>query len=394
MMNHFRFKFVSLVFVFIAGLTVHTQANAAAPVSKEWTMLLFLNGHNNLDSFGHMNMKQMQSVGSTNDVNLVVQWASLKNKNTKRVYVKKGSYDVIQDMKPVDMGDYQQLIEFVRWGVANYPAKKYFIAVWNHGNGWHIMNNEIRPTDISYDDLSGNQITTEQLGLAMTESAKIIGHKVDMYGSDACLMSMFEVAGEMADSVSTFVGSQEVEPGEGWPYDTFLKAWTAQPTMSSNDLGILLSKEYLKAYSAGGSYSTQDVVFSALDLTKLPGVYTALSSYKNDLVIAVQKDPNAIRGLAGSTQDFTYTDYKDMLHFSKLVASSSLVMPAKQADLENAMKSLVISNDVSSNYRNATGISVWLPTSQWTYDTYKDRYNQLQFNKATGWGEFLKLLAD
>jgi len=76
-------------------------------------------------------------------------------------------------------------------------------------------------------------ITTKQLGQALKESAAIIGHPVDVYGSDACLMAMAEVAHEMADSVNVYVGSQEVEPGAGWPYGDFLKLWTAKPTATA-----------------------------------------------------------------------------------------------------------------------------------------------------------------
>ena len=32
---------------------------------KEWTALLFLNGHNNLDEFGEMNLNQIEEVGSS-----------------------------------------------------------------------------------------------------------------------------------------------------------------------------------------------------------------------------------------------------------------------------------------------------------------------------------------
>ena len=52
--------------------------------------------------------------------------------------------------------------------------------------------------DISYDDVSGHVITTEQLALAMGEIQKITGNKVELYGSDACLMAMAEIAGEMS----------------------------------------------------------------------------------------------------------------------------------------------------------------------------------------------------
>ena len=110
------------------------------------------------------------------------------------------------EFKDCDMGDYKNLVDFVKWGTDNFPAKHYFVAVWNHGSGWHfqdakIKSGEVSINDISFDDNTGHAITTEQLGTAMAEIKLHIGRNVDIYGSDACLMQMLEVAGEMKNSV-------------------------------------------------------------------------------------------------------------------------------------------------------------------------------------------------
>ncbi len=145
--------------------------SVVAAEQKEWTFLLFLNGNNNLDDFGTLNMNQMETVGSSDKVNLVVQWASLEHRTVRRVLVKKDNdprnvtSPVLENMGMVDMGDHRKLAEFIRWGVTNYPAKKYFVAVWNHGSGWHRMERVRRggvaAQDISFDDFTGNLITTE-----------------------------------------------------------------------------------------------------------------------------------------------------------------------------------------------------------------------------------------
>jgi len=53
-----------------------------------------------------------------------------------------------------------------------------------------------------------------QLGDAMYKASQIIGHPVDIYGSDACLMSMPEISTQMRNAVDYFIGSEEVEPGD------------------------------------------------------------------------------------------------------------------------------------------------------------------------------------
>jgi hypothetical protein len=376
--------------IFAISLTLFISSIASAAQMKEWTVLVFLNGHNNLDSYGTLNMNQMKEVGSSDQVNILVQWASLKNKQTRRVLVEKNNWKVLETMKPVDMGDVNELVNFVKWAHANYPAKKYFIDMWNHGNGWHrVQSGEMKPTDISYDDVYDSKITTEQLGEAMAEVAKITGHKVELYASDACLMAMAEVAGEMKDSVSYFAGSQEVEPAEGWAYNKFLAPLVKNPTMNGGDLAKILSTEYLKAYS-GGIYGTKAVTFSAYDLSQYDKYTEAVKGLADELK---QLDNAGLQTAAvaiDDAQSFASYDYKDFKDYMMLLGKG--IRAETLANVSKAQKDLVIANDVSKSYSKAQGISVWLPSSQYDWSDYGDRYMGLQFSKATGWGEFLNLV--
>lgn len=379
------------------------SANAAAPV-KEWTFLVFLNGHNNLDTFGAQNIRGMEEVGSTDKVNIVVQWASMANKTTQRLLVEKSkdpskvTSHILESLAPVDMGDYKELINFVEWGAKNFPAKHYFVNVWNHGNGWHLQSlngspTDFRPTDISYDDKTGHHITTEQLGQAMQEITRVIGHKVDVYGSDACLMAMAEVATEMADSVEYFVGSEEVEPGQGWPYSTFMRAWNQMADSSPREVAKLLSKQYLAAYS-GGIYGSQSVTMSAMDLSKLPAFNASVGNLSAELLKMNAADFTKALKTAKASQAFSNADYKDLGDFLKKMNLS--MVPQTQAaaisNVQSALGNLVISNDVSSSFKSAQGVAIWIPTSSYEYSGYAQRYEGLRFNKDSNWGSFLKVL--
>ncbi len=379
---------------------VHASSAADATPQKEWTFLLFLNGNNSLDDFGAMNLNQMEEVGSTDQLNLVVQWASLKKKNTQRLLIMKDNdttnvtSPVVEDMGLVDMGDYKNLVSFVKWGVEKYPAKHYMIAVWNHGNGWHLMNagSDFHASDISYDDNTGHKITTEELGLAMSEAAQIIGHKVDVYGSDACLMAMGEVAAEMKDSVSYFVGSEEVEPGPGWPYSTFMGRWASNSTASAKDVSTYLSEEYLKAYT-GGIYGSRDVTFSAMDLSKFGPLVDSVKALNNSLANLSPADMTTTKAAAYGTQAYTLSDYKDLSDFAthlqgaKIQLDSNVLQSVKQS-----VQDLIVSGGGTGVFAASKGISLWLPTQSSQLSAYHDRYSKLQFNLATGWLGFLDMV--
>ena len=128
------------IILFSLLFSFSTWANSG-PV-KEWTFLVFLNAKNSLDRFGDLNLKQMEEVGSTDQVNIVIQWGSLARPSVKRMLIQKSTNPneitspVVEDLGAVDMGSEAEFLRFLKWGAEKYPAKKYFVDVWNHGSGW------------------------------------------------------------------------------------------------------------------------------------------------------------------------------------------------------------------------------------------------------------------
>ena len=364
-------------------------ANAAEKEKKEWAILTYLNGFNSLDSFGYADMNEMEKVGSTARVHVISQWASLKTKQVKRVYVNKDNDPnnvtsaVVENLGQADMGDYRTLVEFVKWAAKNYPADHYFINVWNHGNGWHFTGNgPIHTTDLSYDDLSGNHITTEQLGVAMAEISKELGKKVDLFGSDSCLMAMAEVVGQMKGSVDHFVGSEEVEPADGWPYDTLLTRWNEGGAKTPADVAAILTKAYVDSYNNG-----RGATLSGMNLVNYP----ALANAVRDLATEIKTLPAASRKKAldavGRTQYYELSDYKDLGDFvDQLAGDASIGIRAETlAAVKSAIGTFVTANHTTTDLARSQGVSIWLPESSWEFDSYRDRYKALTWNGDTAW---------
>lgn len=374
----------------------------AAPL-KNWTFLIYINGNNSLDYWASENLRAMEKSGSDDQVNIVAQWASLSRGTSVRMLVQKSTdpsqvtSPILQDLGYVDMGNYQSLQDFIKWGVENFPAQHYFIDVWNHGNGWHYLVADSRnfttfsPNDISWDEISGNHITTEQLGQAMSYAAGIIGHKVDLYGSDACLMAMAEVADEMSDSVSYFAGSQEVEPGAGWPYAELLSRWQATPNASADVVAKMLADEYVKSYQ-GGSGGTMQVTFSAFDLSKLPALNQAISALGKNIQNLNATDRKKVHEAARETQSFADRDYGDLIDFTGKLKKANIpaLNPDVIANVTDTANQFIIANYDTTYYSAAHGASIWLPVSQGDLQTYLKRYKGLKFHEHTLWGDALE----
>ena len=359
-------------------------------------MLVYINGNNNLDDFGLMNLKQMQQVGSSDQLNVVAEWASLAATDTKRVYIQKDptaatiTSPIVETLPILDMGKKETLLDFIKWGVDHYPADHYFIAVWNHGTGWHISDQGkgVKITDISYDERSGNHITTEELGETMRTAAQYIGHKVDVYGSDACLMAMVEVAQEMQTAVETFVGSEEVEPGEGWPYDLFLQRLEKNPTATSREVGSYLVDAYNDFYTARG---TDGATLSAIEMAQLPALTQSLSALKDSLV--VRTDFTSIKSAGENATRYASNDYVDLTDvldgmatgFTKSDTASVAIASVK----EQISKTVISAKSTSIK---AAGIAIWWPTTQSEFSELSARYKGLQFDQAAHWSDFLQKL--
>ncbi len=379
--------------LFILATILFFSFRAFATESKDWNFLIFLNGINSLDSYGALNINQMEEIGSNDKMNIIVQWGSLSRSGVQRLLIKKDkntsavTSPVVQNMGAVDMGDWHQLVDFANWAQDQYPAKHTFIVVWNHGNGWHRPNFVIK--DISFDDRTGHSIKTEELGQAMQEIASRLGHKVDIYASDACLMGMVEVADQMKASVDYFIGSQDLEPGAGWPYNTFLQKWQAQPTASALEVSKLLSHEYKAAYT-GGIYGNDSATMSVFDLKFMDDYHQAIKNFTAEMVQISSAKKSAVVQALKDSKYFAMTDYRDMMDFTNNLMASSLIKKTGE-DLKAAHNKLVVAND--QNQDNVThGLSIWLPSDLSEYERYSERYENLEFNKNTKWKDFLQQL--
>lgn len=376
--------------------------HAAEPV-RDWTMLVFINGNNNLDTYGAFNINQMETVGSTDKVNVVVQWASMAAPSVKRLFIKKDNdintvtSPVVQDMGAVDMGDYKSLVDFIRWGAANYPARHYFVDVWDHGGGWHLTaqakSSGVHIKDISWDDKSNHFMKTEELAEAMQEAAQIIGHPVDVYGSDACLMGMAEIADQMGDAVGTYIGSEETEPLKGWPYDILLTKWNALDSATGNDIAKILVPEYVNAYS-GGEFGTENATLSAFDMTKRGEFNAAVKTFATAVRKLEKPARDKLLAASQTAQRYTDSDYADLLDVLANISAAGVDGLGRDEtnQLQAATKGFVIASAATASLAKSQGLAIWLPTDNYTYSSYSARYNAMHFQADTGWGDTLALL--
>lgn len=362
-----------------------TPELAAAPM-KEWTLAVFLNADNNLDPFGVEDQEEMSRVGSNDSLNIV----SLIDRERGPAcinYIEKGKINKIKDMGELDMGDYHQLINFMKYIKENYPAKHYALTVWNHGSGWKGKNENAVVRGISYDDSSNNHITNAQLSVALKEINKVLGQKIDIVEFDACLMQMVEVGYACKDYCDYIIASEEVEPGKGAPYDDILKG--VKKGMNPAAFAKNWVKEFTGSYN-GGSQGNDESTQSAINCADFNALTDALNGFAKTTMSG--KYARYFISALRKVQKFEYPENIDLIHFIELVQAQTKSDEAMKTACEKvltAAKKLIIANGFTGySTKNAKGLAIYLP-----FDfKVEAKYKTLSFAKDTLWDEMINVL--
>lgn len=412
---------------------------------RNWTIMVYLAGDNNLDSAGVVDLNEMKTVGTTDQVAVLAQFDRAGNKGeTIRYCLKKGTpltKDAVQKLGETNMGDPKVLEEFVHWGVTSYPADHYLLVLWNHGAGWDDANlyqgdvfsgsappvsrksqpvvtrgavagvkpiafaqaraglsrtrralfsttvaAAVKQRGIAFDDQAQDFLDNIELKKVMTRIKKKLTHKIDILGMDACLMSMAEVAYQMRDTADYSVGSEETEPGDGWPYDRILKALAAKPTMAPEELSKSIVSQYLASYK-----TSDNVTQSAVKLVALKPLAKAVDGLAKTLTKALvdAASRSALITARAQAQEYSrpYDDYCDLLDLCTLL-ETKLADPAVRAACvavkQAAAVAIVATGYMGSAVANSHGVSLYFPKRR-----LSPLYKKLDFTKQSAWDEFL-----
>jgi Clostripain family len=374
------------------GWTV--QKSVGVQPRKKWTVLVYINGANDLETYGVLNMNQMEKVGSTADINIVTQFKRIGGRydstngdwsDTRRFYVRRDGDDpninsyLLSQRTGVDMGNPTTLQEFINWGVETFPAEHYNLVIWNHGAGWRSVKVSKTTRGVSYDDTTSNHIDTIALPGAIVHPE---GKKWDLLTVDCSLMQMIEVLYEWRNTADYIVGSEESPPGEGYIYDVTLGKLAANPSMDGKTLGIHYADD------AGTRFANQyGITQSVIDTTKVAPIVSALNSLGATLMSLKTTFGTEISLARDEAQSYEYPENKDLLHFlDRLeVRVNDAELKQKTAAVRAAAKAAIVHNVTTKQFTpSSQGIAAFIPTP--------NRYKIIDIEQANGFGQRFSLL--
>lgn len=235
---------------------------------KDWTILVYMAADNDLSPFAFWDLYEMEAgyqsglraAGSTLKSDVIAQLDLPGNTGIERIHLFQRPEVYDSRLTEADFRRFtraqiasptvQKLTEgaagsagpneaarfenFLRWGVRNYPAERYWVIVWGHGQGWAPTVEEQprvagefrsrRFGGLAFNDSQGTRLDIPSLrrSLARVQATELGGRPFDVYASDACLMQMVEVATEVSETSRFVIGSTQVANYLGLPYRRIL----------------------------------------------------------------------------------------------------------------------------------------------------------------------------
>lgn len=404
----------------------------------DWTYMVYMAGDNNLSAAAIEDINEMESVGSSARVNVVVQAEfspiyspevpGLKGRDGIDIGLGGGTLiplntqptvrgRIIRDFNTgvisspltsvgsnLDMGKAETLEAFIRWSKQNHPARHYALVLWSHGDGWKVRRDVggIVSKGALADDSSGSFMSVQDIAGAIKNS----GIKLELLNFDACLMAMYEVAHAFSGLADYLVASEEVEPSQGDDYTALLTGLQTDPAMSAESLGKLITRSYREYYLNDAGFRDDAVTKSLVKLSAIPSLQTAieaLGKYASDNLSTHRVALQTARSSSTAYQNRHSHDLGDFL--DQLVVQPSVaadpVFRSRISGVRNALAQAVVDNrifsgDSSSTILRSQGLAIFLPRNSQVTDEDLLAYDRLSSNQSgkTYWRNFVSLLVN
>lgn len=372
--------------VAVLAVIVATCAVPMARVSgmaDTWTVMVYLDGDNNLDPDSVADVGEMMTVGSSDSVNVIVLWD--RYSGPAYLYqVLPGSLKQLDGLtvnsmpvngQEISMTDWHVLQAFVEYGRDNFPAAHFMLDLWDHGSpfGYACWDDHWQ---MPWVPSPANALSLNDVGKAL------VGTDMDILTYDGCTIGMAEIAynltvmeSEMGINIGYLVASEEYIPNSGYAYDLVLGEMNSMTDTSVESVARMMADEYAACYSPHGQAKGSSTVgLSVIDLSKIAPLVPVLNSLTDMLKEGLAADHDNYRGMISEARGEANLgwslygwDYRvDLGTFLDSLSKSSddKEVRALAAEGLNVIEDAVyVANTPALASMSAHGLGVWFPPS-------------------------------
>lgn len=284
-----------ILFLIALSLGVWGCNRDSSPV---WTVMVYMAGDNDLSGALLNDLSEMEAVGSSRRVNVVVQIDTFGG-TTRRFLVKRGRSLLLEDLGEKNMADPQTLTDFIQWAAGLYSSSRYALILSSHGDGLakRIPNHkgELKQGRILQDNTDTDRLPGAPCCLSNTLVRKALedaGIYFDLLGFDASMMGQIETAYEFRNLADILVFSQETGQANGWDYTAVLNTLKDDPTMEGENLSRVIVDGYRSFY--------EEIFYPKNDTPDMGKLYTIssirLGASINELALEIDDLAGLLKG--------------------------------------------------------------------------------------------------
>lgn len=334
------------------------------------TVLVYMNGsdlENSVNASASQNLREALAAPYPEGIPFVFCTGGSRQENgdgpvrswrtVKRHHMLPGRLQELTDLGPISMDDPQTLVDFIRWGAAAYPARRYLLILWDHGAAYQgFGGDKVNP-------VAGQaQMSQAQLVRAIGEGSGSIGTRFELIGFDACLMASDEVSQGLAPFGRVMVASQELEPGTGWDWNELVATLARKPDIAGPELGKVIADSYL--VHAAANAPRPNLTCSVLDLDAEAALSKALGALASALrAIYIGGDLAAIESaLAAQLNAYSFGSVQtvDVIDWMEQLERQGLLLNEARA-VREACSRTVLYSARGPAAPGAHGLSVFVP---------------------------------
>ncbi len=406
-----------------------------AQLATEWTVMIFMNGDNNLNQDAMTDFREIARVAIPDKVKVIVQFDRIgkdtegpKWSQTLRFEMRKNIFPLPDykikngDLGEKNMGDGNVLLDFVKWAKSAYPANHYMLIIWDHGQGWRFMTayeldgsskhvrmaynrSATQPAykSVSLDETDSDELYNREIQDVLTPLLK--SQKLDILAFDACLMAMVESGYAFRDIANYMVASEELEPPTGWNYTDWLTKLANKPSMSPDELSNTLVESYKRTYL----FTDRTVTLSAVDLNQMTEVSRQIDLLSGLLVAKLQSQIADIKRFRDGCLTYDPDQSGPFFHIDMVQFCDQVIAKSKDQELvtqanntKRVIKAAVKHNFFGADRKGAfgsNGLAIYFPATGTDYknDPYEtggykkdNRLFPVEFVQTNRWADFLQ----
>jgi len=303
--------------LFCAALATSAYATSSNQHTRDWNILIYM-AASDMGTYALHNITQLMDGGIPEHATVCIEIHSGGNRGWRfqvknHALIAHGS--TLYTMRMAD-----NVINAAHWAYTTFPAHHNALILWGHGSGilpgtfntqtgqWDVISDPgistscpimewdvISDPDINasspvpegrqlektkqilFSSIPERELTSDEIRTGLsnqdlinvldTISQSILKRKLDLLGTDACVMMMTEIASELHPYVRYMTGAQDCELADGYNYSALGELLSSR-TLSPHDLatGIVHTfGQYYKPRAYLGHYTQ-----SAVDIEQIP----------------------------------------------------------------------------------------------------------------------------